>query len=87
MPSLEAKPNSNHYIISLQDNFSFKFPVDEIDSLITASLSIKKNIIYLKQDNPDVKIKNEECLENNDQFLFIPHRLKKQFYSLEEYLK
>lgn len=87
MPSLEQKQLSNNYLISAQNYFSFKFDERELDSIIKAALAIKKNIVYLKSENAEFNIKNEECLENNDHFLFIPHRLKKQFKSIQEYIK
>ena len=87
MPSLDRKKTTNNYIISPEENFSFKFDEEELDNIIKASLLMKKNIIYLKNSKFDALIKNEECLENNDEFLFIPHRLKKQFISIREYLK
>ena len=87
MPSLDQKKITNSYIISQNDDFSFKFDNCELDSIVKAGLSLKKNIIFLKNENAKIELRNEEVMVNNSEFLFIPHRLKKQFTTIDEYLK
>ena len=86
MPSLNINSQSNNYLISVKENFSFKFNVEELDLIVQSCLSINKNVVYLKGNNSLFKVKNQESLENKSDYLFIPHRLKKQFKSVGEYL-
>lgn len=83
MVSLNTEYQQHTVLFSANDSLPIVIDRAETNSMIKACLSIKKNVLFRLNIQETPKLNNLENLIINDDYIFIPSRLKKKFNGLE----
>ena len=80
--STEYQPHTNLFVYD--ESLPILIDDNELDNMIQASLSMKKNVLIKNTSAISPEITNLENLIITENYIFIPSRLKKKFTSLSK---